>query len=204
MADMAPVYKGYRVYPRGFLGASLGEQLKATERPLAIQLQRHTYHPDWFKGSKAPREVNRNIERMWRHLNDHHNAIDDIEFREKILTVALNAFGTKNFHDWLSIQLSGPSTGDLHMDFITDTLRFIETGKRQLNLHSWTTMLSLSEVKHNETPNEGQFAWFFQNEAGRPKNMDLVDVIQRWCSQPGGFADLAQTLHVFFGEVAGS
>lgn len=201
MPDLAPMYKGYRVYPRGFLGAGLGEQIKTPERPFAINLRAHTYHPGWLQANKPAREVNRNIESMWRHLNDHHLAIDDIEFREKVLRVALNAFGTPDFHQWLTVQMDGPSTGDLHMDFLQDTLRFIETGRRQMNLHSWSQMLSLSDVTHNDTPNEGQFAWFFQNETQQSKNLSVIDVVQRWCSQSSGFADLVQTLHVLFGDV---
>lgn len=198
MPDLAPTYKGFRVYPRGFLGAALGDLIKAPERAYSSQLKMHTYHPDWFKNAKTTREVNRNIESMWRHMNDHHLAIDDIEFREKILKIALNAFGASDFHQWVSIQMSGPSTGDIHMDFLQDTLNFIDTGRRRMNLHTWTTMLSMTEITHNETPDEGQFAWFFKGN----RNVKLVDVIQRWCGQPNGFADLAQTLHVLFGEVA--
>lgn len=205
MADNAPVYKGYRVYPRGFLGASLGEQIKAPERPYSSSLKSHAYHPDWFRSQTPPREINRNIENMWRKMNEIHVAIDDMEFREHLLKIALTAFGTKSFQEWASIQLSGPSTGDMHIEFIKDTMQFIMTGKRSMNLNSWTLMLSMDEITHNETPNEGQFAWFFRDEQAvgqyRGCNQSLVDVIQRWCAQPGGFADLAQTLHVLFGEL---
>lgn len=205
MADNAPLYKGFRVYPRGFLGASLGEQIKQAERPFAGSLKTHTYHPDWFKPAQAPREVNRNIENMWRKAQEHRFVFDDINFREELLKIALQAFGTMSFQEWVSINQQGPSTGDMHMEFIQDTLQFIQTGKRSMNLHSWTMMLSLSEVTHNDTPNEGQFKWFFVNENAfgpqRCRNQSVVDVIQRWCSQEGGFIDMAQTLHVLFGEI---
>jgi hypothetical protein len=201
MPDYAPVYKGFRVYPRGFLGASLGEQIKPTERAFAAQIKSHTYHPDWFRGSNNPKEINQNIEALWRHLNDGYHAVDSMEFREKALRVALNAFGTKDFYEWITIQIKGPSTGDLHLRFLQDTLEFIETGKRSMSLHSWTSMLSLSPITHNDTHNEGQFNWFFITGDKRPKNMSLIDVIQRWCGQTGGFIDMIQTLHVLFGEV---
>jgi hypothetical protein len=201
MPDTAPAYKGFRVYPRGFLGASLGEQIKPTERSAASQLRSYQYHPDWFKNQVNPKEVNQNIEALWAALNDSYGAADSMEFREKILRVALNAFGTKDFVEWINIQMNGPSTGDMHMKFLHETLTFIETGKRGMSLHNWGAMLSLSEITHNETPNEGQFNWFFITGDKRPKNTTLIDVIQRWCSQPSGFIDLAHTLHVLFGEV---
>jgi len=201
MPDFAPAFKGYRVYPRGFLGASLGEQIKPTDRSFAAQLRSHTYHPDWLNGAQNPKEVNRNIDTLWRHLNDGYHALDNMEYREKVLRVALNAFGTTSFYEWVLMQIKGPSTGDLHMRFLQDTLEFIDTGKRNLNLHAWAAMLSMSPITHNETENEGQFNWFFITGDKLPKNMTVIDVIQRWCGQENGFADLIQTLHVLFGEV---
>lgn len=202
MPDAAPSFKGYRIYPRGFLGASLGEQIKPAERPSAAQLRSHVYHPDWFKGPVNPREVNRNIENMWRSFNDAYHSFDNMEFREKILKIALDAFGTRDFSEWVKIQLDGPSTGDLHIEFISDTMNFIQHGKRKLGLHGWTSMLSLSEITHNQTKDDGSFGWFFVDpETKYNRNVTLVDVLQRWCSRQGGFADLAQTLHVLFGEL---
>jgi hypothetical protein len=203
MPDTAPSYKGYRIYPRGFLGASLGEQIKPTERAGAAALKTHNYHPDWFKGLTNPKEVNRNIESMWRHMNDHHHSIDDMEFREKVLRIALNAFGTSDFLEWVMIQQNGPSTGDMHMEFLRNTLEFIQTGKRAVGLHAWTTMLSTMDITHNQTKDDGSFTWFFVDDNKSARNVALIDVIQRWCSHPNGFADMIQTLHVLFGEVEG-
>jgi len=201
MRDLAPAYKGYRIYPRGFLGASLGEQIAPSERPAAIQLRTHTFHPDWFKQTQEPKEVNRNIEGMWRHMNETFGAFDNFEFREKVLCIALTAFGTSNFADWLKVQQDGPSTGDMHMEFLRDTFGFIMTGKRKMNLHNWTLLLSMTEITHNVTKDDGSFDAFFRSSDKRLQNTKLIDVIQRWCSQPSGFADLAQTLHVLFGEL---
>lgn len=200
MPDFAPAYKGYRVYPRGFLGANLGEQVKPTERPFAAQLRSHTYHPAWLNGTPNPKEVNRAIDGLWRHLNDGPSVLDAVEYREKVLTVALKAFGTPDFYEWLNVQIKGPSTGDLHMRFLQDTLEFIETGHRSLNLHAWAAMLSMSNITHDDV-DESQFNWFFITTDKRPKNMSVIDVVQRWCGQNGGFADMIQTLHVLFGEV---
>lgn len=201
MPDVVPSFKGYRIYPRGFLGASLGEQIKPTERSAASQLRTYTYHPEWFSGSKAKKEINRNVENLWRRLNDGAGVLDDEDYREQLLRVALNAFGTVDFLEWLLIQQSGPSTGDLHMEFLKDTLQFIETGKRGLGLHAWTSMLTMSDITHNQTKDDGAFSWFFLTPEGKQKNILVLDVVQRWCSQRNGFADLAQTLHVLFGEV---
>lgn len=203
MPDKAPAFKGYRIYPRGFLGASLGEQIKPSERPSAAGLKTHQYHPDWFKPNMTVVEHNRNIEDIWRRLHESHAAIDHMDFRDQILLVAKSAFGTQDFLEWVLIQQQGPSTGDIHMDFLRDTLTFIMTGRRGINLHAWTSMLSDAEVRRSVTKTDGSMTWFFIDEAGRQRNVMMDDVLQRWCSHPSGFADLAQTLHVLFGEIQG-
>jgi hypothetical protein len=200
MPDQAPVFEGYRVYPRGFLGASLGEQIKPSENPANSDLMTHNYHPDWFKVNKAPREVNRNVEALWARLNSTHHEIDNIEFREYMLKIALKAFGTDNFLDWVYAHLKAPSTGELQIDFLRDTLKFIQTGQRTLNVFTWLSMLSKMEVVANKTADDGSMNYFFVNENGHARNISVIDVIQRWCSQPGGFADLGTTLHILFGE----
>lgn len=201
MPDLAPVFKGYRVYPRGFLGASLGEQIKPSDNPAVTDLLQHNYHPDWFKANKPPREINKNVEMLWAKLNSTSHQIDNIEFREHILRVALKAFGTQSFLDWTYANVEAPSTGELHMDFIRDTLRYIDTGQRTLNIFTWLSLLSKTEVIANKTPDDGTLKeHFIDAPTGVARNHTVIDVIQRWCSQTGGFADLGTSLHILFGE----
>lgn len=200
MPDQAPMYQGLRIYPRGFLGASLGEQVKPTERASASDLRSFNYHPDWFKAASGNKEINRNVEMIWRHLNTNTFQINDMAFRKEVLRVALHAFGTKDFMDWVLINRAGPSTGEMHMEFIADTLNFIQNGKRDLTLHNWIGMLSNSDITHNTTK-DFNFTEFFVGPDKVARNINLVDVIQRWCAQEDGFLDMAVTLHVLFGEV---
>lgn len=202
MRDTAPIFQGFRVYPRGFLGASLGAHAEASDRPFMSHLQTHQYHPDQFRQAKTPREVNHNVENLWKRVLDQQGVMNSFEFREKVLKVALQAFGTDNFRNWIDVQISGPSTGDMHMDFLRDTLRFIESGQRRMTLHSWTAVLTLSSVDSNITKElPGLNDFFVCQQTKRGKNIKMIDVLQRWCSQEGGFEDLAQTLHVLFGDV---
>lgn len=202
MRDQAPLFQGFRIYPRGFLGASVGIDGSLSDRPFMSQIQTHQYHPEMFQPPKMPKEVNNNVERLWQTVLDKQGIVGSFEFREKILQVAFEAFGTISFFDWIAVQLKGPSTGDMHIEFLKDTMKFIMTGKRKLSLHSWTDVLTLSSITSNETVTEAEIASFFVNaDTKQGMNIQLIDVIQRWCAQEGGFEDLVQTLHVLFGSI---
>lgn len=203
MPDVAASAVGLRVYPRGFLGGNIGVPMKPTKRPFEELVLRHQYHPGMFSLPKLPVLANHNIENITSKFLKQSMAILDVEFRELVLKVALGAFGTQDFRQWIYAQHDAGTTGELHIDFLQDTLNFIQYGKRDLSLSNWLPMLTLADVGSNVTPVEERVKLFFSDpETERERNASLVDVIQRWCSQDGGFEDMIQTLHVLFGEIA--
>lgn len=203
MRDAAQSFSGFRVYPRGFLGASLGVNAQTALRPYHERIQSHVYHPDMLKRPKLEVEINRNVEKIWSRFLGHEGALWNFEFRETVLKIALGAFGTEDFKQWVDVQFKGPATGELHADFIYDTLNFIQTGQRKLTLMNWIPMLTLSEAGSNITVADKEIikSFFIDSRNGLAKNIKLVDVLQRWCSHPGGFEDLVQSLHVLFGDI---
>lgn len=203
MPEVAASTMGLRVYPRGFVGGNIGVPLKPTTRPYEEILQKHQYHPGMFSLPKLPVLANHNIEKISSKFIKQSMAILDGDFREQVLKVALIAFGTQNFRQWVNAQHDTGTTGELHIEFLQDTLNFIQYGKRNLSLSNWLPMLTLSDLGSNATPlSEEVKKFFIDPETQRERNATLVDVIQRWCSQDGGFEDLIQTLHVLFGEIA--
>lgn len=198
----AATFEGFRIYPRGFLGASLGVTPMEVLRPYQEQVQSHQFHPKMFKPSKADVEINRNIEEVWSAMIRHQGKMLEFDFREKLLTVALGAFGTQDFKLWVNTNIRGPSTGELHAEFIEDTLLFIASGKRRLAVMTWLPLLTLSDLKTNaNVPTALINSFFIQPNDRGECNVNLVDVLQRWCHHEGGFEDLIQTLHVLFGDI---
>lgn len=197
-----PRFQGYRIYPRGFLGADLGMTPKDVLRPYEHRLGHHQYHPDMFRAPKASVEINKNVETAWVHMLRHGAATGDFDFRQNVLTIAMGAFGTNDFLEWTNMQISGPSTGHLHVEFIEDTLRFITTGKRHMTVTNWLGILGISDLGSNVTTKSEDIAAFFIHPLNNTvTNTKLVEVIQRWCSHEGGIEDLVQTLHVLFGDI---
>lgn len=130
-----------------------------------------------------------------------------VEFRRKVLTVALKAFGTRDFEVWISSQRQSPVAGDNHNGFIDDTLQFIMEGKRDLAIENWLPLIELAdqgERMHEHTPRAREF--FGIQEPGfhyrQPQNRNMIDVIQSWCSHSSGIEDMLCTMHVLFGNIA--
>lgn len=201
MRDQAPTFQGLRVYPRGFLGANIGVRIQDTLRPFNSMLQTHVYHPDMFKPPSSPVEVNWNIEEMYRYMLKTPLATANMQFRERVFRLALFSFGTRDWYSWVKAQYEGPATGELHAEFIEDTLVYLRTGKRRMQPHVWASLLQLSDIGTNVNNMESIRAFFVDpQDKSKMKKYDIVDIIQMWCSHEGGIEDLAQTLHVLFGD----
>lgn len=202
MLDTSLSYRGLRVYPRGFLGAAVGIVATPAIRPHEARIKHHVYHPNMFQVKRPTVEVNQNVENAWSHFLRNSCSTMNFDFREKILLVALEAFGTTDFKSWVDTQFKGPSTGELHAKFIEDTLGFIVTGQRDMSLQNWEAVLTMADVETNITKHTELIKEFFIDPNTKaPVNFKLTDVLIRWCSQEGGIEDLVQTLHVLFGDI---
>jgi hypothetical protein len=65
----------------------------------------------------------------------------NFEFRERVLKIAMKAFGVKNLSQWIALQTESPTFTQLHADFLIDTIRYINTGKRQLPIQTWERLI---------------------------------------------------------------
>ena len=198
-------FGAFKIYPRGFLGASLGERIERALKPFEDRLLTQQYRVDLFQMPTPTVEVNSNVEALYVEYVKNGGATAAFEFRERILHSALAAFGTSNFSYWFTEQHRSPATGDLHRRFLDDMLRFIRTGQREMSLENWHSILNLSDLDGNITPlSEYANEFFGISSHGynrQPRNTDLIEVIQDWCAQPGGIEDMLGCLHVMFGNI---
>lgn len=120
---------------------------------------------------------------------------DSWEFRRRVITAASPLFG--DLLHWFAFQASmNNKVYALNYKFLEDTLRFIQTGKREMSVMTWLDLLL-------EWPEEKANIATIQ----RLKGMNLTDVqpwlgeqgISRWLSHPSGFDDFITTVHIVFG-----
>lgn len=179
-----------QLYPSGFYGAQASV-------PMVAAAQRDPDEPP----------INGLVESLYDQLISKERALDNFEFRKQLYIAALAAFGTTRFDEWYLRQQHSVVTGELHKDFLVDTLRFIETGERSMPAQSWGTLLSFNGDRPQPQTVMDQYARNFFGITGdgvnrTPRNGLLVDVLVQWLGQPGGAADLLTTLHVLFGAQA--
>lgn len=197
---------GFMLYPRGFLGAVTSPSIKRQPRPYAGTVSRLQNNMNFFLGggnAAGKLEVNENVETLYALMITKPISVGDFEFREKILKCALSAFGTNQFDYWYSLQSKSPAAGELHRAFLRDTLRFISEGQRDQMLETWNVLITHADRGElKSTMDEAAVQFFGLTQGGlvrQPRNSDLLDVLQQWTGQPGGFEDLLFTLHILFG-----
>jgi hypothetical protein len=129
----------------------------------------------------------------------------DFDFRERVIKIALQAFGLNNFNTWAEVNLQSPTFSQTHADFINDTVRFITTGKREMPVGMWERLLGPGSNDPNAKPQldknllnclpTGYSPLMRCETAG-----NIHNVIAMWLCRSGGFTDLVTTLYTLFGE----
>lgn len=194
------IHGKFKIYPRGFLGATLEPVLERKPRPQG----RLQYDVSLLDPSEEDKRIIANLaleQAYQRHArNDPESR--KLKAKEDALRVFMRAFGTENFAEWVSAQYASPSFGSTHQEFLDDTCHFLRTGKRRTSIQNWNSILDEGEAKLNTIHVSTNIGYFFGtdlvSEIAR-KNEPIYEVVARWMAQPSGFGDLLTTGHILFG-----
>lgn len=112
---------------------------------------------------------------------------------EEAIKLAITMFG--DFHGWLIEQQANDKLSRHAWEFIIETIRFINTGERRINVHTHTSMI-LMDVENFRT---------FPVRDRKEKLTALLQsspetVIGQWLRQHNGFSDMLCSLTTFFGN----
>jgi len=205
MANLATDAPAFMLYPRGFFGAALSPHIEKQPKPFSGDVNRLSNNLNYFKRGEGGSTlmVNENVEELYAAMITRVTTFQDFEFRERVLRVALAAFGTHAFDYWYTQQRYSPSCGELHRDFLVDTLRFIQGERRTQVPATWNVLIDYTDKGEKVSVLDEASADFFgissNGQSRQPRNTNLIDVIQMWVGQPGGFEDLLFTMHILFG-----
>lgn len=187
----------FQLYRRGFLGKPVKDQEKASANSTIMrQLKNIQYNQTTFVSDEKNYIHNEDIETLYSQYTKKSARTGTFEFHELIIQAALNAFGTTNFLDWIRRQGSSPVSTYIHSKFLLDTLKFIETGKREMVLENWEPLLNSHAVS-------GEWEEITDDAEALNKRINIVnlkDVVRQWCSHPYGIGDMLVTLHILFGK----
>ena len=195
-----------KIYPRGFLGKPLEAQLKMKSRPFESRLNALAVRVNIFTPQVNSVDANPTVETLYGQWINRHPETTSFDFRKKVMIAALDAFGTDNFYEWFVAQHASPAFGDLHKRFLEDTLYFLQNGRREIDLTTWTSLITVSDSGERSAELTNEVKEFFgipdaDHQWRRSQNRQLTEVVQKWLAPARGFDDLVGSLHLLFGNL---
>lgn len=195
-----------KIYPRGFLGKPLEAQLKMKAKPFESRLNALAVRVNIFTPQVNTVDANPVVESLYGQWINGRPETTSFDFRKKVMIAALDAFGTSNFYEWIAAQHASPAFGDLHKRFLEDTLFFLQNGRRQMDLTTWTSLVTINDSGERTEDWSDLAKEFFgiadaDHQWRRSENRQLTEVIQKWLSHARGFDDLVGSLHLLFGNL---
>jgi hypothetical protein len=194
---------GFRLYPRGFLGALPVPKLEKMVKETTLSVHSGQIHLNVFNPRDPEMSANDDIERLYGDYIKENGDVLAFDFRKQILFEALNAFGTHSFFHWMREQVASPSFGEMHQRFLVDTLNYLSGKRREMSLLTWEALVDIedpAQISRQYRDTVEEFFGVSLREQQAKRNDTVVDVIQLWCGRPGGIEDLLQTLHLLFGN----
>lgn len=131
------------------------------------------------------------------------SAMKDIDFRERVIQSAFDAFGTTVFYQWIMLQSNQATVGDMHKVFLTETLEYLllDTA-RPTRTVQWIRLIEASSKSRALIIDVNKYFPDIHDSNNSnvvlPGSMDKL--LQIWLSKPDGFQDLLVTLFVIFGS----
>lgn len=193
----------FKAYPRGFLGPKLQDRVQRDTQLERTALGYNAVGVKSYQKSNGVNDFNHAIQQLYSSYIREEPGVTGFEFRERVLRVALQAFGTSSFNTWYFANVRSPFVGKNHRDFLDDCLRFLSGKRRNLFLENWAALLEIHNADEGAVQ-PSELALDFFNSGGQfgdvgKRHYVIADVIQDWCSQPNGFEDLLGTLYILFG-----
>lgn len=184
-------------YPRGFVGYSVGWPIVRIPNDLSVSNAAAR-----FANVTARERVSvcaGNVEALYKAFMTQQRSSKSLDFIEDLYAIAVNAFGTTSFYDWLHMQTQNPYFTTDHRDFLNETLEFIFGSERKISMGSWRMVIHLHLNETGAVTKDYRYQQFFI--AQDKSDQAVTSVVRRWLARPGGAQDLLATLHILFGEV---
>jgi len=194
-----------KIYPSGFLGSGVVTQTEPINMITNVNnlLNRNKVN------KTTPYTANQEVVDMWDTAMVNGQEFKSFEYKEKILIIAMKAFGTKSLKQWIDAQVDCPMCGDSHYRWIDETLEYVMRGtRRNYQFNTWVTVLSAARPDAEAKGYSRVMDYWLGNRTPvlltstqtNPRMMSVVDFIAAWVARPNGIEDLTASLNVLFGK----
>lgn len=115
-------------------------------------------------------------------------------YRQQVLRVAKKAFG-RHFGDWVYRQIKSGYLYGRRLEFVLDTLGYIQGQSRTLSLTNWYELLEEDVRPDTMAQNARTLA-----SLKKYPFSTTVNTLVHWCACEKGIEDMVCTLNILFGE----
>ena len=157
------------------------------------------------------------IKDLWSEFCIKRGTYNSFEFRERILKAAFLLFKVPNsssFEAWLNVQKESSYVSTPHKRFLADTIKFISTGVRDVEIYDWFRFIHLTTNDKNleltrssaNAMKNGDVLQTAIEEYNKSTTLSFVmtDVLHQWvATNENGFDDLLRSMVIVFGPTEG-
>ena len=164
-----------------------------------------------------PYFYNEPMESVFDTFSNDHRSMTDYDFREQFLQTAKRAFACASALGWFRLQLESPYLTKLHRKFILDTFKFLQEGKRDIQIENWLSLITMETMTAaDKTLDIRPDRYFDIPSQSRSENVDeqdyvyatdryklpilLTSLFRLWTARPEGFKDLLYFTRIVFGR----
>ena len=188
-----------KVYPSGFLGSDTA----SLTRPIPLAQIRDQIINMTAAATPDTRTANQDIISLYMASVGKPDVFRSFEYKEKVLTQALKAFGVDDIYVWLTVQRDSVYWSNAHADWIDETLGYIYKGRARRYVGGiWRRSLNVPEnVGGPEKPSPLMLELYGRDgKSGTNRDTSLTKFIHDWVSCENGFDDLLNSLNLIFGK----
>ena len=135
------------------------------------------------------------IYEVYQESRSHLPTLSSFDFVKRAAESCAYVYG--DFHAWCKIHAVAANITTTQFDFIVDSIRFIRSGKRRMNLVLWANVTKLQPgLQITEKQRATRLQILEAELEGCP-----VNVVPLWCSHEGGLDDVIVASAIMFGGI---
>lgn len=135
----------YAILQSGFISVPHGDLVLPIKDPInetinnVLQGKTNVEPPQKYHYDKT-------ITDLYHQYTENHRVITKFEYRERLLQAALHAFSHNSLNNWIDMQSKSEFFTFMHKEFILDTLHYLTSGSRKINIESWPFLLEVRQA----------------------------------------------------------
>lgn len=190
--------KRYPILQSGFI--DLTEEGLSTPQPRHLTVYEQTLAKEHLHHVN-PYFYSEKINRLFVSCNSDPEWIRNFDNRELLLKAALESFKVKNIAEWINLQKESTYLGQLHVNFLMETLVYVYFNTpRRIGYYQWYRLLEADQKSKDAAVfSVDYFKELQKYGSGWKLDLSVETFIYNWIRQNDGYADLLFSLQAIFG-----